>query len=494
MSEAVFPVVAVNKVLVGRERAEGGRGQVEVVVVVVAVVAVVVVLLLDDGVGRRRVRVQIARRRVKRGSAGSAVRGFIVENEAVARDVAVGTGGNGEVFDGVLEDGEALVPPRLVEAEAHDGKDEDDEEGGEAVHHPLRHVVPRAHARAGGTFLLFLVAYLLVARLRAFTPRAGAGGGGSLRPALPPVAGAFLVLGDVELLRGRHARELALLAVGGAVLHAPAPGARADGVGPRRLTLSPRADAVSLGVAQGAADTAAVVRVFFGDFQRSRDVVLLDAGTGAVEEALTPGATARRGGAVRQALAPLAFTAWRSDVEVLADFPEIDDDVRWKRSVVVKQRLSRYKMRRGVSGGNLEREGQPHTQRQSQGQAPPAQHVQGHCPKGHSEMSRGWRLNATSVSRSCRAAVTLVSAPANPRGFRCVQKEEEESKAQFQAQASHHATLEGGRSSIGPRLGQSQSQQSGFTPPHLMHSERVCCRGGLGECRVFEPLSEEGYQ
>jgi hypothetical protein len=35
-------------------------------------------------------------------SPGSAVRGFIVENEAVARDVAVGTGGNGEVFDGVL--------------------------------------------------------------------------------------------------------------------------------------------------------------------------------------------------------------------------------------------------------------------------------------------------------------------------------------------------------------------------------------------------------
>ena len=58
---------------------------------------------------------------------------------AAVKEASVG--GNCKVLDGVLKDRKSLSTTRLVEAEADDGEDEDDEQGGKAVHHPLRHVV-----------------------------------------------------------------------------------------------------------------------------------------------------------------------------------------------------------------------------------------------------------------------------------------------------------------------------------------------------------------
>jgi len=131
------------QVLIGRQISESP--QAVIVLVLVLVIIIFVIIPIDDGV--RDVRIEVRRSRGQR-SGRRIYGGRLLFDEAVAADVSVSAvsakasvGRNGEVLDGVLEDGKSLSTTRLVEAESHDRQDEDDEQGGESVHHPLGHVV-----------------------------------------------------------------------------------------------------------------------------------------------------------------------------------------------------------------------------------------------------------------------------------------------------------------------------------------------------------------
>ena len=146
--------------------------------------------------------------------------------------------------------------------------------------------------------------------LSPLTPRARAGRSGSLRPAISPRAGAFLMHRHVKLRRGGDAGQLTLLTVGRSVFHAAAPGAGAERVAAYRLAFAPGTDAGGFGEAQASAGVVGIA-AHFRHLNRLRNVLLHLAKVRPVQEAHAPRTSTRRRWTVRQTFTPLAFTAWK---------------------------------------------------------------------------------------------------------------------------------------------------------------------------------------